>query len=549
MRNQYTPNLSAAFSLIAGAAITIGLVDAALIASLRFGAAGAFQYIPPRLWVIAPLCWLAVALLVAIPAVALSRRWGAHATLVAMLTLFFAVRLGAQSRLRMAAGAIVGIVACAVAIFIAKRWLAAPRRAAAIVATILIIAFAAAAIERVDTKQSTTTKPPARPDVVVIVLDTVSHDAIFPNGRDVDPRMPNLARLAQRGIVFDRAYTTAPWTLPSHFSAVTGLPAHDLGVDFDDQRYTRSVPTLAQRYRRDGYRTAAVLSNTFLNRGTGFERGFDSFEHAGRALDICRTVPGLLVDRYSPWFAATVCNWSAREVTDRALAHIRDDPRPLFLFLNYMDAHDPYYVAPECRERDTKSGRFRDVPPAAYRREHYANHIAAIRCIDRNLGRLFRAFQREPIVAVLSDHGEQFGEHNLVRHGNSVYDQLLHVPMLLAGPHISPRRVTEPISIAELPRLLTSPELAIAPSPVISFLAGSTATGGIEQWSILRGPWHFISRRGREELYDLQSDPHELQNRAGETQLLNEFRAELAKQRRRNDDETTRTFRSLGYVR
>jgi arylsulfatase A-like enzyme len=553
-------HVSAVFSLLVGTAIAIGLADAALIASLRLGAAGAFQYIPPRLWVIAPLCWVAATSLIALASFAVSRRYGAQLTLIGAIVLFAAVRLRDQSTMRIIAGAIATIAVCAIGAWIARRWLARRRRPAvvaiaAMLAVVIAAAATAAAGDDAEPAPHASPRTGASPDVLLVVLDTVSHDAVFPNGRDVDPRFPNLARLARSGVVFDRAYTTAPWTLPAHFSAVTGLPAHDLGVDFEDQQYNRSIPTLAQRFRRDGYRTAAVISNTFLNHGSGFGRGFDTFEQAGNALDVCRTAPGLLLDRYSPWFAATVCNWSAREVTDRALAHVTNTRAPLFLLLNYMDAHDPYYVEADCRAPGTEVRAFRDVPPAAYRREYYANHLDAIRCIDRHLGRLFARMRNDAVIAVVADHGEQFGEHGLVRHGNSVYDQLLRVPLIIAGPRVTPQRVTQPLSLTALPQLIAAASegkpFASAAAPVISFLAGSAATGGIEHWSVVRGRWHFLSKRGAEELYDLATDPDERHNRVRDgaaAPLLDRFRADLATQRRFQDRETERAFRSLGYV-
>src|SRR5258706_311032 len=184
---------------------------------------------------------------------------------------------------------------------------------------------------------------PDAPNVVIVILDTVGHDALF------EASTPNVARLARGSVVFDRAYAQAPWTLPSHLSAFTGIPAQSLGIDFDQQRYTLSAPTLAEVYRRRGYRTAAVISNTFANRGSGFQRGFDIYEHAGNALDVCRTAAGMFADRHWTWFAARVCNWSASEVTGRLVAQMRDERRPYFLVANYMDAPNPYYVEPRCR--------------------------------------------------------------------------------------------------------------------------------------------------------------------------------------------------------
>ena len=160
-----------------------------------------------------------------------------------------------------------------------------------------------------------------------------------------------------------------------------------------------------------------MISNSFANaeHGSG-ARGYDTFEQAQTALDLCRTAPGTIADRRWPWFGAAVCNWSASEVTRRALPLLDDADGPFFLTLNYMDAHEPYYVERSCGE------------PNGY--------AAALRCLDRSLAPVvdWRSARRPTLLALVGDHGEQFGEHGLFLHGNSLYIQLLHVPLLVRPP-------------------------------------------------------------------------------------------------------------------
>jgi arylsulfatase A-like enzyme len=546
--------------MVGAAAVAIGLADASLIASSILGAAGAFQYIPPRLWLVAPLCWMAAALVLALPSYAVSRRRGAVLTVIAMIALFLGVRFRGQSPERIAVAAAVMALGAAAVWLAGSRWVASPKRIAAglmAAASAALVVGAAGMSRAARSPLPSRGTPGAGPDVVIVFLDTVSYDAIFPRGMSVEPRFGFLARLASRSVVFDRAYTSAPWTLPAHFSAVTGVPAHRLGIDFDHQQYDGRSTTLAERFRRRGYRTAAVISNTFLNRGTGFARGFETFEHAENALDICRTAPGVLLDRWSPWFASSVCNWNAAEVTRRAIAHAsRDDGRPLFLLLNYMDAHDPYYVERGCvRPRDANPLPL-DVAPGEYRRRYYTSHLAAIQCIDHYLGNLEAQLERRKrgtVLAVLADHGEQFGEHGLVRHGNSLYDRLLHVPFMITGPGVSPHHVPEPVSIDALSRVVIEVvdrgSAGAAGGAVVSSL---TPPGGGEQWSLIRGQWHLIRRGNTPELYDLVADPTEERSIAtspSAASLLRAMAQDLARESRSRVDVRSEDFRSLGYIR
>jgi arylsulfatase A-like enzyme len=550
---------SSQFSLVAFAALAIGLADAALVFSGKLGAGGAFQAIPPRLWVIAPICWAVVAIALAIPIFALSRRHGAACTAIAMGFLFLGIRIATQPPLRMAIGALAAVTAAALVWQLAKRWTSAPRRTAAVLTAVTLAALvvAAATMSRHRGVALRSGSDAARhPDVVVVFLDTVPYDSIFLRPGIVDPRFPALARLAAQSTVYDRAYTPSPWTLPAHLSAVTGLGAGRTGVGFDDQRYDLATPTLAERFRRRGYATAAVLSNSFLNAESGFARGFESFEQAQNALDVCRTAPGTLLDRWSPWFAGSVCNWTASAVTRRATRQVQNaGDRPLFLLLNYMDAHDPYYVESRCSEFAQGAPIPRDVPPDQYRSRYHGSHIAAIRCIDKHLAGLFSvldARKRETVTAVLSDHGEHFGEHGLVRHGNSLYRQLLHVPLMVRVPGQAPRRVSEPVSIAALPGLVG----AMSPEPfsgaVVSLLIPPAATASAVQWSAIGGRWHFITQGNQESLFDVIADPAEERNLLGlpsSSPARESLAHEVAREKRLLLPIDVREFRSLGYVR
>lgn len=555
-------DLSAHLSFLIAFAVVLGLAESFLISSGKLGAAGAFHYAPTSLWYVVPLCWIALTGIIAIPSYALSRH---GLVITTLLTSSIAVvpRIYAQSAPRLFVMGVAWLAAMILLWRAARSWRGISRKTSAALAGLALLSFLFVAITRPDATRPAIPRSASDdlPNILVAFIDTVPYDSIVSSGHSVDRNLPTLSALAADGIVFDRAYTTSPWTLPAHFSAVTGLPSHQLGLSFDDQRYSRSIPTLPQRLRRHGYRNAAVISNTFLHPGSGFERGFDSYEHASRALDVCRTAPGVILDRWWPWFAATVCNWTAGEVSDRAIAQLQRDERPVFLLLNYMDAHDPYYVERRCREDGDHRGAPlpRDVAPAAYRKRYYESHRRAIRCIDRQLGRVIEQLDaggRRTIVAVLSDHGEQFGEHELVRHGNSLYDQLLHVPLIVKAPSFSPRHVTTPVSTEILAGLILS-ALAnrppdVTPRPVVSSLAWSAAHGGAREWSVIDGRWHLIVGRRDQELYDLELDPDEARNLISTDEgapVKSTLLQRIGEARATQVNDQSAPFRSLGYIR
>ncbi len=549
--------MSAHYSYAVSAALLIGLADSATIAGHIAGCDRTFRYIPPRLWLVAPLCWVALAIVLLIPALIIVRRQAAPLVVTALLLFGIFARLErAMTPVRGVIAAVVGIAACWAIWRIGLLWLARPRHAAAAMATAVVAVLVAVLVftgRRTEPRPSSATALPDAPNVVIIILDTVGHDALF----EASP--PNVARLARGSVVFDRAYAQAPWTLPSHLSAFTGIPAQALGIDFDQQRYTLSAPTVAEVYRRRGYRTAAVISNTFANRGSGFQRGFDVYEHAENALHVCRTAAGMFADRHWTWFAATVCNWSASEVTGRLLAQMRDDSRPYFLVANYMDAHNPYYVEPRCRPAGFEQPDQSDTPPAEYRRRYYPSHLAAIACIDRDLGTILdrtRRSKRQTVFVVVADHGEHFGEKGLERHGNSLYTQLLHVPLIVNAPWLAPGHVSAPVDLVQFPSIVNA---AASRTPLPSPLPIATAVLVPQRvvsynrwWSVIAGRWHLVVHDpGREEFFDMLADPSEaspLPEDRVPGEVAARLRIEVQHLRSTAAPDRGEYFRSLGYV-
>jgi arylsulfatase A-like enzyme len=294
-----------------------------------------------------------------------------------------------------------------------------------------------------------------RPDVVLIVLDTVRADHVSAYGY-ARPTTPALEALAADGVLYRRAVAPGTWTPPTHASLFTGLMPSEHGV-----RYATGVPgeglyaldpsieTLAERMHAAGYRTAAFVGNHgFLDPVFGMARGFDEYRRFG-------------LERAEPLVGSTT----------RWLTH-RNGRRPVFLFMNAMDAHEPY-DSPPAYERMFPPELPPGLPPttdvekAAHR---MALYDGAIRYTSDQLARLFAELREQgryddALIIVTSDHGELFGENGRWEHTGDPVWALVHVPLIVKYPHEARRGVEEsPVSLASVaPTILAT--LGLPPLP------------------------------------------------------------------------------------
>jgi arylsulfatase A-like enzyme len=513
-----------------------GLIDALLV-QFNVAQSRGVPYLPESIWFFIPATWLIIALSVAILcSPGFLRRFTVPALILTGPGLLILSRLGPLMRhlfgLRVTWTALVCLMAASILAMIASRrvaidrsvhdrplWIATALLGAALVAGILM-----------NTRKgevNASTLPSGKPSVVLVFLDTMRYDDSL--------AMPNLGRLRSTAVTFTNAWSVSSWTLPSHYAVFTGISPWKIHFDADAETFEYRVPTMAQRFAASGYSTAAVFANPLLTPGTGFARGFQEFEYS-KASPMCRSGLAYLLGRaYTYTGVQGPCGWmSASEVVDRAASFIRRARRPYFLTLNFIDPHDPYYVPRECREggRGRYSNADHDLmmeasshgsplDPAAARRIHDRYRLA-VGCMDRSLGRLFDVIDQQPggektIIAVVGDHGEQFGEHGLLGHGNSLYRQVLHVPMLVRSARDQARTVPDPVSITDLYGTLL--HLADIRTPargdllsgphrkVKSFLRGAAAADG---FTLVDTSYQYIRwNDGREALYDYAADPME----------------------------------------
>ena len=400
---------------------------------------------------------------------------------------------------------------------------------------------------------------PGMPNVLFIVVDTrrADHLSCYGYSRCTSPALDGIAR---QGVLFENAISPSSWTQPAHASLLTGRYPHEHQAETAplDNRF----PTLGEAMCERGYRTGAFSANPqFFTRVQGFGRGFLRFEdryHSAAAMAKC-TVYGRLFSAYGLPRLGFVDDPTRKRAADVNRALFRwldqDRTRPCFAFLNYFDVHEPFLPPEPFRSRFSKPG---DAVPSAESlsgasvRERQSVTDAYDNCVayvDQYLSELFRGLQERgmaanSVVVVTSDHGELLGEHGLRSHGNALYRELVHVPLLIWWPGHLPAgvRVAQPASTkalaATLMDIVGSEGDAPFPGPSLTCLwrdpgasdryphpvseLGYFPRHPIEfpshygaAKSLVTPKWHLIvhDKLGAE-LYDWKDDPRESRNLA-----------------------------------
>jgi len=447
--------------------------------------------------------------------------------------------------------------------------------------------------------------PPPKPDVVLVVVDTLRADHLGAYGYD-QPTSPHLDRLARAGVRFTNARATSSWTLPSVASLLTGRYPAAHGAERNTDALASDVVTLPEALRDAGYMTAAFSANpAFVTPTQGLAQGFDTFVvlhgAATRRRAEGNTAPA------DPWLRSAVELAPADEVTARALRWIagRDHvPAPYFVYAHYFDPHAGYFPPPAYATRfgvaedDPLRGEAQwpllltfDAPagPAdtATLRKLYDAEIAFT---DQQIGVLVEAVRararRPTYFIVTSDHGEEFGDHGGIQHGRALWEELIRVPLIVLGPDVPPGGVVDtPVSLVSLwptlaellgaapPAQADGPGLADllrggvparAPRVFADLLPRFPRDRHLHRRAVIDGPWKLTVAPDRATaLYDLASDPGERHDlgraQIGRTKLLqailkahhavaNSARTELPPETVTLTEERRERLKALGYL-
>lgn len=494
------------------------------------------------------------------------------------ITISAAWRLQKAPRVRVAAVGCTGV--CAI-VCLAGSWDAIPARAAA---------------------ESFGPPPSHGPlqRVILLTVDTLRADALGVYSEE--PRQtPHLDALAGDSIVFENAVSPAPWTLAAFASILTGLAPAVHGTTTSTSRLP-DFPTLADRMHDAGYQTAALGHNPFLLPPFNIARGFAQYEMYPKKH--ARSVGAFLLgladpDRFAPDVSTT-------GLTRKAVAWLeKNRDRQFFFWLHYFDPHMPYEPPREFLPRvaapprigesfdrflSVREGYF--VPTREEIEWIRTLYQAEVRYVDDNIGRLIETLKRlgiydETLIVFTSDHGEEFWEHGGFEHGHTLYDELLRVPLFVKLPRSSVRRrverevTTESIAPTVLDLCAIDYDAALFSSDSLVGLWNSSVPRLAERPIVSAGPiWYerqvairfegskLITRllTGREELFDLRSDPGEQRSRVYELpHVLDLARRRMAEHERASrelharlgapaggdaeiGDDALSRLRSLGYI-
>jgi len=429
--------------------------------------------------------------------------------------------------------------------------------------------------------------PPAvdKPNVVIISLDALRPDHLGCYGYPL-PTSPFIDSVAARGMLFEHAFSHAPWTLPSHMSLMTGMEVGYHGVMSRNNIPPAELRTLAESYAAAGYRTAAFTGGASVAGWYGFFQGFQRY--------------------FDDVFQKDRIDWTATimEKTDKWLSEEGD--QPFFLFFHTYEPHPPYththFLPDSLKSVEVKLGSRHEIAGVG-------RYDSGINYVDWYMGELWRVLKRtgalpRTFIALLSDHGQELFDRtdHLMTHPHSLHRDVLQVMLILSGPGIPGGvRVKELVGLADVaPTLLTLCDLPVPetmkgrslvplirgekidPQPVFSVYGNVDVQepGSViykehqlimhmekfKEHSVKTGLPEAVLLADEEpiQLYDYIADPNEMRNLAKEfpakvvelNRMLDRHQrlvssAQVLKGRQFNkmDEETRRQLRALGYVK
>jgi arylsulfatase A-like enzyme len=383
---------------------------------------------------------------------------------------------------------------------------------------------------------------PRPPHIVLVMVDTLRAKNLgaYGYGR---PTSPSLDRLAGDGALFENAIAVGGNTTTSMAGVFTGhYPFFEFGEPWSEASYyglerfrrrpglgiPRAMTTVAEHLSSAGYQTAAFITNPYLKSTFSMHQGFDRYEEM------------LGSTGFSPA--------SAEQVLEHARRHLAgvDWQRPTFLYLHFMDVHGPYRAPNPAVVGDLPEtyGRVRhhelwqaweslanaDVATHGFEREYMlASYDSGIRHVDDAVGRLLQDYEdrgllEKTLFMVTADHGEEFLEHRGTGHKGTLFDEIVHVPLIVRAPGgsrgVRRRELVRNFDVAATLLDYAGITAATAAMDARSFrplLEGrpfdgtKTAYAGFPGIRMIRTDRHKLLRRqdGSEIFYDLSQDPAE----------------------------------------
>lgn len=469
------------------------------------------------------------------------------------------------------------------------------------------------------------TLPITKPNIILMVMDTTRVDHLSCYGYQKNTT-PHIDTYAQRALVYKKAYATASWTLPSVASVLTGTypgyhGAHRVTTSknyYPMNKLDDAKTTLAEILKHAGYTTAGMVSCEFLTSSFGFHQGFDYFDE--RIPSYLFALSTFEVIRFLNYFFPVVDYLSsegcygyrvAAQINKSALSWLSKNgsTKPFFLFLHYFDPHHPYL--PETL--GTAKGNAPDTIREKYRKKN-ANYVdmergiidsvlsgtkpllddernylvhnydREITLVDAKISEIFKKLKEigiydSSLIIITADHGESFGEHDLMLHGMTLYEDNIHVPLIIKYPlHDTQQGIIEyPVSLSGIvPTILSYVSIEIPEdiqgSPFIqrdqqkiiaqNFHDPHSKRFTSDLISLQVGDYKYIeASEGEDQLFNLGEDPLETTNLINQNSALKvnfqnllDFHIKTLKLIEKSesvitiDQKTLQNLKALGYI-
>lgn len=324
-----------------------------------------------------------------------------------------------------------------------------------------------------------------RCNIVLLILDTARGDVV--NEMIEAGELPHISSLTRGGQLYTNAKANGPWTVPSHASMFTGDYPCDHGVTGEDPSY-ESVP-LVEELRALDYTTAAFSANPWLGSEFGFISTFDTsitpYEHFADGMSFANVTGGprfgdklsVLIDRFferpSPKSVYNLLFFlrqryfrrdsGGKHLLGRASSWLESADSPSFVFINVTEPHLPHSLPDSMLPAGISQqdlARVNQDPGAHNTRTVSMNesdfallrktYRATLRYIDQFVEGLVQSTTDDTTIILAGDHGDHFGEHDRFGHQYSLFEELLHVPLIINGPHTNGERIDDPVELRHL---------------------------------------------------------------------------------------------------
>ena len=389
---------------------------------------------------------------------------------------------------------------------------------------------------------------------VLITIDSLRADHLGCYGyKEIET--PNIDELAENGIVFTNSYANSPGTPSSFLAILTSTYPMMYGGYGKLSKSRPYLPEILKRKDNKKIYTIGINSNPYLSRYFGYHRGFDLFYEMYDNISSTNTKINLIVEKgikfihtllgVPPYITGYVLNKIAKAQIEK----VKD--RPFFMWIHYMDVHVPYVYKSKFKNIlyrkkikelnkiviEVSRGQNREVPEGTLS-EIIELYDEGIQRVDDIIGDLLKFLRKcglveNTLVILTADHGEEFMEHGGLCHMPKLYDELLHIPLILYNPSLKRKYIDSIVDQLDIAPTISNALDAITDSKwlgkslltktkikdkVISEVSNTVTSAKVnrKEWriSVRTRKWklHFILKNNRVELYDLSNDPLEQKN-------------------------------------